>query len=227
VVQRGRSEADTPLVDPAPFILPRAGPLLRHATPRILEGAIAPVVVFLVFLHFFAVTGAVAAGLGFCYSLLAWRLITRRPVPGLLMLGAASLTVRSILALSTGSVFVYFLQPTLGTALVAAVMLVSAGAGRPLVGRLARDFCPIPDEVAAGAAVRRFFHQLTLLWALTELSIAGIAMWLLLSQSVGVFVVTRTVASLSLTALAIGLSIVWFQRSMSDHVAFAPRRVRG
>ena len=213
-------------MEPGPFILPRIGPLLRHATPRIIEGAVAPVVVFLLFLHFFAVTGAVAAGLGFCYSLLVWRLVTHRRIPGLLVLGAVSLTVRSILALSTGSVFVYFLQPTLGTALVAATMIVSAWVGRPLVGRLARDFCPIPDSVAAGVAVRRFFFQLTVLWAVTELSIAAVAMWLLLSQSVGVFVVTRTVASLSLTAVAILLSVLWFQRSLRYHVAFAPRRVR-
>ena len=213
-------------MEPSPFILPRLGPLLRHAAPRILEGAIAPVVVFLLFLHFFAVTGAVAAGLGFCYALLAWRVTTHRRVPGLLVLGAVSLTVRSILALSTGSVFVYFLQPTLGTALVAATMLVSAWAGRPLVGRLARDFCPIPDSVAAGTAVRRFFFQLTLLWAATELMIAAVAIWLLLSQSVGVFVVTRTVASLTLTAVASLVSVLWFQRSMGDHVAFAPRRIR-
>jgi hypothetical protein len=225
-VQRGRFSDEKHGVETGPFMLPRMAPMLRHAVPRIVEGAIAPVVVFLLFLHYFGVTGAVGAGLGFCYTLLAWRLGTRRPVPGLLILGVVSLTVRSILALSTGSVFVYFLQPTLGTALVAATMLVSACAGRPLVGRLARDFCPIPDSVAAGAAVRRFFFQLTLLWAATELAIAAVAIWLLLSQSVGVYVITRTAASLTLTAVAIFLSVVWFQRSMRDHVAFAPRRVR-
>ncbi len=211
---------------PGPFILPRVGPLVRHAVPRILEGVVAPVVVFLLFLHFFAVTGAVLAGLGFCSGVVGWRLATRRRVPGVLVLGAVSLTVRSVLALSTGSVFVYFLQPTLGTALIAAAMLVSAGAGRPLVGRLARDFCPIPEEVATGEPMRRFFHQLTLLWALTELAIAAIAMWLLLSQSVGVFVITRAAASYTLTGVAILLSVLWFQRSMSEHVVFAPRRVR-
>ena len=54
---------------------------------------------------------------------------------------------------------------------------------------------------------------------------AAVAMWLLLSQSVGVFVVTRTVSSVTLSALAITLSVLWFRRSMRDHVAFAPRRV--
>jgi len=201
------------------------GGLLRHAAPRVFEGAIAPVAVFLLALHFLGVVGAIVAGLGFAYGIIGWRLLTRRRVPGLLVIGAVSLTARSALAIASGSIFVYFLQPTLGTALVATVFLASVGAGRPLAGRLARDFCPIPDDVATTVPMRRFFTQITLLWAVTQLLNAAVAMWLLLSQSVGVFVVTRTVSSITLSALAVTLSVLWFRRSMSDHVAFAPRRV--
>jgi hypothetical protein len=211
------------LVD-TPYLLPRIGGILRHAAPRVLEGAIAPVAVFLLALHFLSVTGAVVAGLGFAYSAIGWRVLTGRRVPGILVLGAVSITARSVLALATGSVFVYFLQPTLGTALVATVFLVSAGTGYPLAGRLARDFCPIPEHIASSAPMRRFFTQITLLWAVTQLLNAAVAMWLLLSQSVGVFVVTRTVSSVTLTVFAIALSVLWFRRSMGEHVAFAPRR---
>jgi hypothetical protein len=212
-------------MESSPYLLPRMGGLLRHAAPRVFEGAIAPVAVFLLALHFLGVVGAIVAGLGFAYGIIGWRVLTRRQVPGLLVIGAVSLTARSALAIASGSIFVYFLQPTLGTALVATAFLASVGAGRPLAGRLARDFCPIPDHVAATVPMRRFFTQITLLWAVTQLVNAAIAMWLLLSQSVGVFVVTRTVSSVTLSALAITLSVLWFRRSMSDHVAFAPRRV--
>ena len=212
-------------MESSPYLLPRMGGLLRHAAPRVFEGAIAPVAVFLLALHFLGVVGAIVAGLGFAYGIIGWRLLTRRRVPGLLVIGAVSLTARSALAIASGSIFVYFLQPTLGTALVATVFLASVGAGRPLAGRLARDFCPIPDHVATTAPMRRFFTQITLLWAVTQLLNAAVAMWLLLSQSVGVFVVTRTVSSITLSALAVTLSVLWFRRSMSDHVAFAPRRV--
>jgi hypothetical protein len=214
-------------MEPSPYVLPRLGGLLRHAAPRVFEGAIAPVAVFLLALHFLGVIGAVVAGLGFAYTVIGWRLVTRRSVPGILLIGAVSLTARSVLALASGSLFVYFLQPTLGTALVATVFLASAGAGRPLAGRLARDFCPIPDHVAGSVAMRRFFTQITLLWAVSQLVNAAVALWLLLSQSVGVFVVTRTVSSLTLSALAVTLSVLWFRRSMGDHVAFSPRRTAG
>jgi Protein of unknown function (DUF3159) len=212
-------------MESSPYLLPRMGGLLRHAAPRVFEGAIAPVAVFLLALHFLGVVGAIVAGLGFAYGIIGWRLLTRRRVPGLLVIGAVSLTARSALAIASGSIFVYFLQPTLGTALVATAFLASVGAGRPLAGRLARDFCPIPDHVATTVPMRRFFTQITLLWAVTQLLNAAVAMWLLLSQSVGVFVVTRTVSSITLSALAVTLSVLWFRRSMRDHVAFAPRRV--
>jgi hypothetical protein len=212
-------------MESSPYLLPRMGGLLRHAAPRVFEGAIAPVAVFLLALHFLGVVGAIVAGLGFAYGIIGWRLLTRRRVPGLLVIGAVSLTARSALAIASGSIFVFFLQRTLGTALVATVFLASVGAGRPLAGRLARDFCPIPDHVATTVPMRRFFTQITLLWAVTQLLNAAVAMWLLLSQSVGVFVVTRTVSSITLSALAVTLSVLWFRRSMSDHVAFAPRRV--
>jgi len=212
-------------MEAAPFVLPRLGALLRYAAPRVVENAIAPVAVFVTALHFLGVAGAVVAGLGFAYSLIIWRTVTHRRVPALLILGTVLLTARSALALSTGSVFVYFLQPTLGLTLVSIAFLLSAGTAQPLAGRIARDFCPIPEHVASTVPMRRFFRQITLLWAVAELMNAMITLWLLLSQSVGVFVVTRTVSSLCLTGIAIGLSVMWFRRSMSRHVVFAPRGV--
>jgi hypothetical protein len=213
-------------VDAAPYLIPRLGGLLRHAAPRVIEGFVAPVGVFLLALHFLNVLGAVVAGLGFAYAAIACRLVGRRPVPGVVLLGAATITARSAVALATGSTFLYFLQPMLGTALVATAFLASAMTSRPLAGRLARDFCPIPEHVASAAPMRRFFVQITLLWAATELVIAAVALALLLSQSVGVFVVARTVSSLAITGLAIVASVRWFQRTMGAHVAFAPRPVR-
>jgi len=210
-------------VETAPFQLPRTGALLRHAAPRVVEGTVLPLGVFLLGLRFLGVAGAVAAGLGFAYSAIAWRLATGRRVPGILVLGALTLTAKSVLTLATGSVFLYFLQPTLGTALVAAAFLLSVPARRPLAARLARDFCPIPPEILERAPVQRFFTQITLLWAATQLANALLTMWLLLSESVGVFVVARTVVSLTLTAAAITLSVLWFRRSMRTHVVFAPR----
>jgi intracellular septation protein A len=210
-------------VEAVPFQVPRVRHLVRHAFPRVLEGTIIPVALFVLALHFTGVTGAIAAGLAWTYSAIAIRVVTKRRIPGILILGAMTLTARSVLTFATGSTFVYFLQPTLGTAMVALAFLVSVPTGRPLVQRLASDFCPIPATLFEHAPVRQIFLRLTLLWAAAQFANAAVTFYLLLSQSVGVFVVTRTIVSLVITVVTIAISTVWFLRSMRRAGVIAAR----
>jgi intracellular septation protein A len=211
-------------VESVPFQVPRVRHLVRHAFPRVLEGTIIPVGLFVLALHFTGVTGAIAAGLAWTYSAILIRVVTKRRIPGILILGAMTLTARSVLTFATGSTFVYFLQPTLGTAMVALAFLVSVPTGRPLVQRLASDFCPIPATLFEHAPVRQIFLRLTLLWAAAQFANAAVTLYLLLSQSVGVFVVTRTIVSLVITVVTIAISTVWFLRSMRRAGVIAARR---
>jgi hypothetical protein len=208
----------------AHFEIPRLGALARHAVPNIIEGTIIPVGLFLLMLRFLGLWGAMLVGLGWSYTAIARRVVSRRPVPGVMILGAVTLTARSALAFATGSSFVYFLQPTLGTALVATAFLLSVPLGRPLAQRLAADFCPIPPHVMANAHVRRFFLQISLLWALTGFLNASLALWLQISQSVGTFVLVKSLSSGVITVTAIAVSVLWFKRSMARH-GVIPARV--
>jgi hypothetical protein len=206
------------------FEVPRLRTLARHALPHVLEGTVVPLALFLLTLHFVGVWGAVLIGLGWTYAAVARRLLMGKRVPGILLLTAVTLTARTVVAMVSGSVVVYFLQPTLGTALVAGAFLLSVPLGRPLAERLARDFCPIPSGVLAHAPVRRFFLQITLLWAFTQLANAAVTLWLLLSQSLATFLVAKTLVSWGLTGSAIAVSTIWFHRSMRRHGVLAPRR---
>jgi intracellular septation protein A len=197
------------------FELPRLRTLARHALPNVIEGSLVPVALFLVMLERFGIEGAIVVGLGWSYAAVLRRLLTRRRVPGIMVIGAVTLTARSALALVTGSSFVYFLQPTLGTALVATAFLLSVPLGRPLAQRLAADFCPIPPHVMADAHVRRCFLRISLLWAVTGFLNASLALWLQFSQSVGTFVVTKSLVSASLTVVAVAISVVWFRRTVA------------
>lgn len=208
------------------FEIPRLRTLARHAAPHVLEGTVAPLVLFLLTLRLVGVWGAVLIGLGWTYAAVARRLLTGRRVPGILVLGAVTLTARTVIALASGSVVVYFLQPTLGTALVAAAFLLSVPLGRPLAERLARDFCPIPSKVLANTHVRKFFLRVTLLWAVTQLANAAVALWLLLSQSVATFLLAKTLVSWGLTGTAIVVSTIWFRRSMTRHGILARHTAR-
>jgi len=205
------------------FEMPRLRTLARHAAPHVVEGTVIPLALFLLTLRFVGVWGAVLIGLGWTSLAVARRLVTGQRVPGILLLTAVTLTARTVVAMVSGSVVVYFLQPTLGTALVAAAFLLSVPLGRPLAERLARDFCPIPSGVLAHAPVRRFFLQITLLWAFTQLANATVTLWLLLSQSLATFLVAKTLVSWGLTGSAILVSTLWFRRSMRRHGVLASR----
>jgi hypothetical protein len=205
------------------FEIPRLRTLARHALPHVLEGTVVPLVLFLLTLRLVGVWGAVLIGLGWTYTAVARRLLTGRRVPGILVLGAVTLTARTVVAMISGSVVVYFLQPTLGTALVAGAFLLSVPLGRPLAQRLARDFCPIPEDVLANTHVRQFFRQVTLLWAVTQLANASVTLWLLFSESLATFLIAKTLVSWGLTGSAIVISTIWFRRSMTRHGILARR----
>jgi hypothetical protein len=131
--------------------------------------------------------------------------------------------VRTVVAVLSGSVFVYFLQPTLGTVVVAGAFLLSVAAGRPMIHRLVQDFLPLPHGFTSDPAVRRLFGRLTLAWGLVHLANAGITLWLLVSQPLEVYLVTRTVAAAVLTGAAVAGSTAWFvaaARRSGIHVLF-------
>ncbi len=195
--------------------MPDLQSVVRHALPRVLEGTIAPLALFLVFLHVVGVWGAMAAGVVWVYAAIGLRLIRRRPVPGILVISAVTMTTRTVIAIASGSVLVYFLQPSLGTALVACAFLLSVPLGRPLAAKLAADFVPLSSEMHANAHVRRFFRHVSLLWAFAQTMNAGLTIWLLLTQSLTTFVIARSVVSIGVTVLAVVASALLFRRSMA------------
>jgi hypothetical protein len=199
------------------FDIPDLRTIFKHAAPRLIEGTLVPVTLLLVTLRFFGAHGAMFAGLVWVYSAIGVRLVLRRSVPGILFLGAATLTARTVISLLSGSLVVYFLQPSLGTALVATAFLVSVPLNRPLAAKLASDFCPLPDDVHTNTHVRRFFRQISLLWAFAQACNASITIWLLLSQSVATFIVARMAVSWTVTVTAIVVSALWFRKSMARH----------
>jgi hypothetical protein len=197
--------------------LPRLRTLARQALPHLVEATLVPAVLFYVMLRTAGVHGALAAGLAWSYAALGRRLVRRERIPGVLVIGALGITARTALALATGNAVVYFLQPTLTTAVVATAFLASVPSRQPLAERLAADFCPIPETMLRWAPMRRFFRRISLLWGGVQLANAAVTAWLLATQPLTTFVVVRAVASLLLTGGAIAVSTVWFFWSMRRH----------
>ena len=176
-----------------------------------------PLLVFYAALWLVGVWGGLVGALVWSYTAIGRRLVTGRPVPGLLVLGVIGLTARTVVAALSGSVFVYFLQPTLTTVLIAGVFLASVPAGRPIAQRLAGDFCPLPATFIGSPPVRRFFARITVLWAFVQLTNAALSIWLLITQPVGTYVLAKSVTSWGLTLAAVGLSTLYFKLSMRNH----------
>ncbi len=213
---------DAPKVDSLSrkaIVMPSPRAIARHSWPKVLEGKVIPLVLFLGFLDLLGTTGALLAALAWSVAVILYRLSTGSSVPGLVILSTIGLAARTAVALATGSWVVYFLQPTITTALVGVAFLVSVPLKRPLAARLAHDFCPFDAETANHPMLRLFFLRLSLLWAFTSLVNAGFTLWLLLTQEVTTFVLIKSFTGPSFTAVTLGIAVLWF-RSKMRHSGF-------
>lgn len=186
--------------------------VLGHVVPRVVEATLIPTAIFYFVWHFVGIWPALFAALAWAVALIARRVATRRPVPGLLVIAVLGLTTRTFVSMWTGSTFVYFLQPVIGTTVMAMTFLGSVLIGRPLVNRLAADFCPLTDEAASRTGVLRLFRQLTLFWAAVLLTHAVVGLTLLLTVSVNTFVTVKSLEGPGVTIAAVVATIVWSSR---------------
>ena len=192
--------------------LPRLRSVARHALPNVIECTLIPTLIFSVGLQVSGFVVASVAALAWAYAMLARRLSRRERIPGLLMLTTLGLSVRTAVAVASGSAFVYFLQPITATAAVGLTFLVTSVTRNPLVDRLAKDFCPLDAETAARPGVKRLFRRLTVLWAGVNLVNASVTCWLLLTQPVSVFVAVKPLAALTVTWTGVLATVAWALR---------------
>lgn len=166
---------------------------------------IAVVVPAMAFYGFFVVAGvwtAIVAALVWTYGAIVWRAVTVRRTSGLLILTAILLTGRTALSVMADSTWLYFLQPIISDGVVAMLFLLSLASARPMVARLAGDFYPMDQELAARPRIRRLFRHLTLLWAALGLAKGTLTLWLLQTQSLGTFVLVKSISVLAINVLA-------------------------
>ena len=173
-----------------------------------------PLIVFYLLLVLAGFRGALIAALTWSYLALGRRLLKHERVSMLLLFGTILLTLRTAVAFVTGSAFIYFAQPTVGTIAISVALLVSAIVGKPFTQRFAHDFCPMDPAIMKRPLVRRFFIRISVLWATVLMLNAGLVFWLLVSSSLRSFVLERSVVTYGLTAIAIFFSISGFMAMM-------------
>jgi hypothetical protein len=179
----------------------------RRLVPSVIEASLIPSALFLGSSVFFSLAVAFAAALLWSYATLVRRLAARQPIPALILLGSVGITIRTLVTIGSGSSFLYFLQPVLGTTVVAAVFLGSVLVGRPLVARFARDFCPLDPDIEGGAGVVSLYRRLTYLWAAVNFLVAATTFALLCTLPVGTFVAVRPFAVWTIMGTGIVLTV--------------------
>src|SRR3954453_17269690 len=202
---------------PARVEIPRLRTMARHALPHLIEATIVPLALFYAFLWTAGVWGALIAALAWSYIAVIRRAVTGQRIPRILVLGTLGITARTVVSFASGSTFVYFLQPSLTTIVVAGAFLLSVPAGRPLAERLAHDFVPLDPEVLSLPGVQRVFIRITLLWAFVNLANAIVSITLLMSQDVGTFVAAKTPGGFLLVGRPIAPSTFWFKQALRNH----------
>lgn len=197
---------------------------MKRGGPRLLEASFIPTALFWTALTFGSIGVAYAVAICWTYGCLGRRLLQGTQVTGVLVLASVGITIRTALAVGSGSTFVYFAQPIIGTLITAGVFLISIALGRPLIAKLAHDFWPITPEQAEIPRVRRLMIGLTVLWAGVNLATASVTLVLLLSLDLTTFLAAKQVTGLAITVTAIAITITWAHRTASAEGIIAPSR---
>ena len=214
---------------PDSLTIPHWRSVVRHAIPNVVEGKLIPAAMFIALFQMAGTRPALLGALSVALLAMGSRVARKKSIPGLLWLTTLALIARTVAALATGSVVIYFLQPTIATCLVGGAFLVSVLVGRPLAERLALDFFPLDDATRNHPVVRRFFRDVSLWWGFTSLVNFSITLWLLLSHSPTTFVLVKSVLGPATTTVTLTVAFFWFRSLMSrtgTEVVFGDPRAR-
>jgi hypothetical protein len=181
--------------------------VIRRSGRHVIEASVIPAVLFYGCLVGVGLHAAYLGVLAWSYGAFAVRVARGRSVPPLLVLTMIGISVRTVVAIISGSPFVYFVQPVLSTVAMSLVFLGSVLIGRPLIASLAHEFWPLTSEDVSSPAVTRLFRNLTVLWAGINLATAVTTMVLLTVLPLATFVAVKQLTGLGITAVGVYVTV--------------------
>jgi uncharacterized membrane protein len=194
--------------------MPGWRPIARHALTTIAIVSVLPMAIFYATLVTFGLRPAVITTVALYYAGLLLKHLRGKPVLAAALIAAGLLTLRTIVMFATGSAIIYFLQPVAATIAVATVFAATALAGKPVLDRLAHEFCPFPEELSERLRGSRFFSRLSVVWATMYLANAAGTVWLLANASLGNFVLMKSLMSPVVTLISVALSYALLQATL-------------
>lgn len=208
--------ADQLVLSDSHVTMPSRARLARDILHHLSEAVLIPLVLFYIVVVGFGLDAALLVALGWSGVAVVARLASGVRPPTLLLAATGISVLKVAITYVSNSATTYFVQPTLVTFVFAAALLVSLAWKRPLIQRLADDFCPLPLHVTDSPSIRRFFRRLSVLWGAVLLVNASTTLSLLLTSGTITSVPLSAAASVPPFALGLVLSYVWFKRSLRD-----------
>ena len=147
------------------------------------------------------------AGTAVVWLLIALRKVITGSVTSLLMISALVLTVQTVVAISTGYLWMFQLQFPLGNLAMCVVFARTAPTRKPLVAQLAAEVVAIKQP---HPGLHRFFQGATWLWAgLFLLLTLGLAV-MMVTEPFKLFMLLSTLVTVALTVVGAGICALWF-----------------
>jgi hypothetical protein len=203
-----------PETPPQLIEMPGWRPIVRQVLTRTVLVSLLPMAVFYTTLSLYGVRTAALVTASLYYVGLLSRVLRRKPVLAAALLAAGLLALRTVIVFITGSAFIYFLQPVAGTIAVATAFAATALAGRPVLERLAHEFCPIAPDLSEQLRSAQFFSWLSLVWTLTYGVNAVGTVWLLTTSSLHGFIMIKAFLGPLLTATAALITYLLFRSTV-------------
>lgn len=190
--------------------------MARHAWPHVLEGSLAPFVLFAVTIRLASLTAALIVALTWSFAAMGRRLLSGRRISGLLILSTLALSARTVFALVSGNLSLYFVPPLVTTLALAIAFAGSVPLGRPLTWRLANDLFPLPPHALTDATAGPVFRRLCWMWAGVNVSKAALNIWLIATLPIASYAVAKGIVSFVLMGAGLVVSYAWLRRALQS-----------
>jgi hypothetical protein len=205
--------------------LPRPVQLLRTAGWNLAESFGLPTVGYALAAWLAGRDAGLWAMLAAIWVTAAIRKVATGSVPGLVMISMVVLTVQTVAAIITGSLWIFLVHFPLANLGLCLLFARTARGHSPIAARLAAEVIGLRCPPIHQPRLHSFFQHVTVLWAGVFLLLAVSLGALLATVPVGIYVPVWAVTTVTLIAVGIGASAMWLRsvlRRLSIGFRFAP-----
>jgi hypothetical protein len=205
--------------------LPRPVQLLRTAGWNLAESFGLPTVGYALAAWLAGRDAGLWAMLAAIWVTAAIRKVATGSVPGLVMISLVVLTVQTVAAIITGSLWIFLVHFPLANLGLCLLFARTARGHSPIAARLAAEVIGLRCPPIHQPRLHSFFQHVTVLWAGVFLLLAVSLGALLATVPVGIYVPVWAVTTVTLIAVGIGASAMWLRsvlRRLSIGFRFAP-----